>query len=112
MTDEEWQHLQQGLSGQLQEKDSSLRIKSQRFWAALCNNDVEFNHKEQLVNSILSMTLADIKTFISDILSSDSNPDRLLLVSNEENTYRANKNKKQTIINNINDFTKNCQRKY
>ena len=35
MTAEQWQHLQTGLAGQLQEKDTNLRIKSQRFWSAI-----------------------------------------------------------------------------
>ncbi len=111
MTDEEWHQLQLGLSGQLQEKDNSLRIKSQRFWAALCNNDFDFNHKEQLVAAILSITLAEIKNFIAQNLTKQSAPDRLLLVSsNNKTTVSMNKN--CTIINNINDFSENCQRKY
>jgi len=111
MSNEEWQHLQHGLSGQLQEKDSSLRIKSQRFWAALCNNDIEFNHKEQLVNSILSITLDEIKSFISQGLSNQSRPDRLLFVSSTDDQAWP-KTKENQIINNINDFANNCQRKF
>ena len=112
MTQEDWQHLQHGLAGQLQEKDSSLRIKSQRFWAALCNDDVEFNHKEKLVNTIMSLTLEDIKTFITEMLTSQSSPDRLLFISQSDENQTQTTNKNQTIINNINDFTKNCQRKF
>jgi len=111
MTDEEWQHLQQGLSGQLQENDSSLRVKSQRFWAALCNDDIEFNHKKQLINSILSITLHEIKIFITENLAVKSKPDRLLLVSSTDKVIHPI-TKDQTIINNISDFSKKCQRKY
>lgn len=112
MSAQEWQHLQHGLSGQLQEKDSSLRIKSQRFWAALCNDDIEFNHKEKLVNSILTLDMSDIIDFISGSLSKASNPDRLLFLSETKEVKISTNNKNQTIINNINDFTKICQRKY
>ena len=39
MADDNWHHLQHGLAGQLKEKDASLRVTSQRFWAAICNKD-------------------------------------------------------------------------
>ena len=111
MTDEEWQHLQHGLSGQLQEKDSSLRIKSQRFWAALCNKDIKFKHKEQLIDSILSITSTEITTFITECLMVKSQPDRLLFLSSiGKDTASITTNK--TIINNIHDFSQKCQRKF
>ncbi|MCJ8321833.1 MAG: insulinase family protein [Colwellia sp.] len=112
MSQQEWQHLQHGLSGQLLEKDSSLRIKSQRLWAALCNNDTEFNHKEQLVNSILAIDEQEVIDFISQSLSKASNPDRLLFISETKQFKIQSTDKNRIIINNINDFTKNCQRKY
>ena len=112
MGPQEWQHLKHGLSGQLQEKDSSLRIKSQRFWAALCNNDTEFNHKEQLVNSILSIDVQEVINFISASLSKKSNPDRLLFISETKDIKVSSKDKNQIIINNIKDFSENCQRKH
>ena len=111
MSSQEWQHLLQGLSGQLQEKDSNLRIKSQRFWAALCNEDFEFNHRKKLVNSILSITSNEIKVFITERLVVQSLPDRLLLVSSPTE-IKGVVNKNQTIINNINCFSEKCQRKY
>ena len=110
MTNEEWQHLQQGLSGQLQEKDRNLRIKSQRFWAALCSNDIGFNHRQQLIDSISAITLNEIKIFITERLTVKSHPDRLLIVSSKDKTIPS-RTKNQTIINNINDFTKKCQKK-
>ena len=81
LTDNDWSQLIQGLAGQLREKDNNLRIKSQRFWAAICNKDIMFNHKEQLVKSILSIELKEVRQFISDQLMKASSPDRLTLIS-------------------------------
>jgi len=81
ITDENWCHLIQGLAGQLEEKDSNLRIKSQRFWAAICNKDLMFSHKEQLLTAILSLTFEQVKTFIKEQLMATTNPDRLILTS-------------------------------
>jgi len=81
ITAENWQHLIQGLSGQLKEKDSNLRIKSQRFWAAICNKDTNFSHKEELLSEILSLNLNQVKSFIQEQLMAISKPDRLILIS-------------------------------
>jgi secreted Zn-dependent insulinase-like peptidase len=67
--DEAWQQIKQGLAGQLQEKDQSLRIKSQRFWAAICNNDDDFIHKEQLINEILLLEVDQVRDFIINKLA-------------------------------------------
>ena len=65
LTIDDWQEITKGLAGQLQEKDQNLRIKSQRFWAAICNKDTFFMHKEQLLEAITAVTLAQVKHFIS-----------------------------------------------
>ena len=79
--EQEWLHLLKGLTGQLQEKDHNLRIKSQRFWAAICNKDDNFNDKEQLLKAMLELTLTEVKSFVSKRLIQASQPDRLILYS-------------------------------
>ena len=81
LSDENWLHIQRGLASQLQEKDSSLRIKSQRFWASICNKEVAFDQKQKLIDVILSLTLSDIEAFISQQLTSNKNTDRIILTS-------------------------------
>ena len=76
-----WEHLKQGLAGQLLEKDSSLRIKSQRFWTALCNDETDFSHKKQLIETIKTVSLNDIKAFIKYNLIEKHQPDRISLLS-------------------------------
>ena len=78
---QEWQHLLQGLAGQLQEKDHNLRIKSQRFWAAICNKDDDFTDKEKLLNAMLSLTLTQVKNFVEEKLITACKPDRFILYS-------------------------------
>ena len=81
---DEWQHLTQGLASQLQEKDHNLRIQSQRFWAAICNKDDDFKHKENLLDALLSLTLAQVKTFVKNSLVSACKPDRFILYSQSD----------------------------
>ncbi|WDE13329.1 insulinase family protein [Thalassomonas haliotis] len=81
LSEQDWQHLQHGLAGQLQENDASLRIKSQRFWGAISNKDTEFKHKQNLIDAILALTFDEVKTFIRTQLFKSAAPDRLLLVT-------------------------------
>lgn len=71
ISDQVWEQIKSGLASQLQEKDQSLRIKSQRFWGAICNKDDEFNHKEKLIDEITSLRLTDVIGFIKDKLITD-----------------------------------------
>ena len=116
MSDENWLHLINGLAGQLQEKDNNLRIKSQRFWAAICNKDLAFTHKEQLVTAILSLKLEQVKCFIKDQLMTITNPDRIIL-SSMKNINSASIQKLQhelngEIISKVDDFIEKNKRKY
>lgn len=87
MATEDWNHLQHGLASQLQEKDSNLRIKSHRFWSAICNKEnndnkeIDFNQKQKIINEVLSLTLADILSFIDEHLNKLNMPDRITLAS-------------------------------
>ncbi|NMP14762.1 insulinase family protein [Thalassotalea sp. Y01] len=90
VNDNEWTHLKQGLIGQLQEKDTSPRIKSQRYWMSICNKDFDFDQKERLMAAIESIQLKDIGAFIKARLSSKSDPDKICLASvkhGDELTY-------------------------
>ena len=111
LSGDNWLNIQQGLASQLQEKDSSLRIKSQRFWASICNKEIAFDQKQKLIEVILSLTLSDIHEFISQQLTSNKNTDRIILTSHQDNEQG---NKGETLQPNetIKEILKNCQRKY
>jgi len=116
LTENDWLSLINSLAGQLQQKDNNLRGKSQRFWAEICNKDLKFIHKTQLIKAILSLTSEDILSFIKKELSSLSSPDRIILIS----TPLDNSNLQQNILENLNgkvilksdDFIRECKIKY
>ncbi len=116
ISDENWLHLINGLAGQLQEKDNNLRIKSQRFWAAICNKDLTFSHKEQLVSAILTLSFEQVKSFIKDQLMTIANPDRIILSSmktiNSTITQNIQHELNGEIIIKPNDFIEKSKRKY
>ncbi|NQY64270.1 MAG: insulinase family protein [Alteromonadaceae bacterium] len=109
MSEDDWQHLQQGLASQLQEKDASLRIKSQRFWVAICNKDTTFSHKTELINAILALTLSDISLYIKECLVKTATTDRITLISFPNEEFRIKNNLSGE---NIDEITQFCQRKY
>ena len=116
VSDENWLHLINGLAGQLQEKDNNLRIKSQRFWAAICNKDLTFSHKEQLVTAILSLNFEQVKNFIKNQLMAIANPDRIILSSmkiiNPAIEKKIQHEFNGEIISKANDFIEKSKRKY
>ena len=112
MAQEEWQHLQQGLAGQLQEKDASLRIKSQRFWGAICNEDKEFSHKAELITAIVNLSLEDIKFFIQLQLMNSGTPDRISLITFQDEKEFQETPVSGNIIEQVEEFSSFCQRKY
>ncbi|TYK64941.1 insulinase family protein [Colwellia echini] len=111
INDDQWQHLQHGLASQLQEKDNNLRIKSQRFWGAICNKDQEFNKKSLLLQAVLSLSLEQIKVFVKEHLISASKPDRFILYSQSDLLEQAQKPDGK-VITDIDAFIKSSPFKY
>ena len=115
-TQNDWLQLTQGLAGQLQEKDNNLRIKSQRFWAAICNKDVSFSHINQLINVILTIKFEEIITFIQTQLMTTFHADRVILMSTPTDDLdftqkiEAKLKKKKIIASDY--FIKKSKRKY
>lgn len=112
INEQEWQQLKYGLASQLQEKDTSLRIKSQRFWLAICNKDANFDHKDALVEAILHLSLKEIKTFVTNHLVKSHNRDRISLISLKNEQEISNKEHLTSKIKYVADFAKINLRKY
>lgn len=115
--EEQWQFLKQGLAGQLMEKDTSLRIKSQRFWGAICNQDFEFNHKQKMIDTILNVQRSDLEALITENQKQPNDSEyrnRITLVSSLQDvtTFNTNTTLSGQVIANCDEFTKNCKRKY
>tara|TARA_R110000744_G_scaffold66320_1_gene135469 strand:+ start:5049 stop:7844 length:2796 start_codon:yes stop_codon:yes gene_type:complete len=109
---EHWQHLQFGLASQLQEKDSNLRIKSQRYWAAICNKEASFSQKQKLISIIESLSITDVAEFLQQNFHGTESKDRLSLLSYENSVQLEAMAKNITINENIETLLKKCQRKY
>jgi secreted Zn-dependent insulinase-like peptidase len=113
LSEQDWLDLRHGLAGQLQETENSLRIKSQQFWAGICNNDLQFSHKKQLIDAILVLKVEEIITFINEHLLSLSNPDRIILMSSPtENLNLVQEKLKSKEIIKPEDFIKIKRIKY
>ena len=108
---QEWSHLQQGLAGQLQEKDTSLRIRSQRFWAALCNGDNSFTHKQKVIDAILSLELSDILDFIKNTIYPKNGCDRINLLTFSDDEQKNKIGNKMPLISTPPEITNLFERK-
>ncbi len=117
LPEQQWQFLKQGLAGQILEKDSSLRIKSQRFWGSICNQDYFFDQKQKMIDTIMAVERTDLENLITEEQnkSSDSGyQNRVTLVSTtqEVNKFSTNNTLSGQIVIDCEDFTKNSKRKY
>ncbi len=114
---QQWQTLKEGLAGQLQEKDASLRVKSQRFWSAICNKDLDFKHRAKMIEAIISVERADLEAFIANNqqqMIGNEYYNRVTLVSSEDNVsnFEAKNTLSGQIVTDCETFTKNCARKF
>ncbi|SEK45138.1 Secreted Zn-dependent peptidases, insulinase-like [Colwellia chukchiensis] len=112
LPNEHWQHLQAGLSGQLQEKDTNLRIKSQRYWAAICNQDTSFTQKQELINTIEGLSIDEVIAFIEQHFSPEKAHDCLALVSYENKAQLAAMKNQFSYHHDSEVLLKKYQRKY
>ncbi|NMP32996.1 peptidase M16 [Thalassotalea sp. M1531] len=116
ISEQQWLTFKHGLAAQLKEKDTSLRTKSQRFWAAICNKDFEFNRKQLLIESIEKVTLADISSFLNELIRCDEHHhyiERVTLVSSDNiNDLTHWQSRVAEIVLMPQEFTQNSKRKY
>ena len=112
MTEQEWQQLQMGLAGQLQEKDTSLRIRSQRFWAAICNGDLEFSQKQQVISALLALTFDDILAFIKQVLIKTASTERINFLSFPDKKSHHEYRNLTSSLSSIDEISKFYTRKY
>ena len=109
---EHWQHLQFGLASQLQEKDTSLRIKSQRYWATICNKEESFTQKQKLITVIERLSINDVSEFIQQHFHGKKAKDYLSLLSYENNAQLAAMTTNQSIDNDFEALLKKSHKKY
>ncbi|MDR8523351.1 insulinase family protein [Shewanella fidelis] len=80
ITNEQWEATKNGLVNQLLIKDSSLKVRSQRYWSSIGNKDYSFNQRELVAEQIKQLTRADLIKFIMQRMRT-KHCDRLVLFS-------------------------------
>ncbi len=65
MTKEQWDRTKQGLLVQIKEKDKNLRLRSQRYWLSLNNQDTSFQMQTKLADTLHQLSHQEIIEFTS-----------------------------------------------
>lgn len=68
---EQWQIQKQGLKTHISEKDKNLRLRSQRLWLAIGNQDHTFNMQKKLLSALEALTIDEIKAYIRETFNDD-----------------------------------------
>lgn len=84
ITQEEWEKTKQGLIKQLQEQDTNLKSRSQRYWASIANKDYSYNQREKVAEYITHITRTELIKFIMTKMRTQY-ADRLVLFNTGEN---------------------------
>lgn len=84
---EHWQRQLEGLISQWLEKDTSLRLKSQRLWVSVGTGDFNFDKHIQVANALKELTPAELCDFANAKLRTSSDADRLIIYA-----YKDDKN--------------------
>lgn len=71
--DAEFALAKQSLTQQLTEKDTSLRVRSQRLWSAITQQDHDFSRLNRIAAAITNMSLEDFSTQIKQLINNSSN---------------------------------------
>ncbi|AOT07385.1 insulinase family protein [Pseudoalteromonas luteoviolacea] len=66
-----WTDVKSSLQSQIAEKDKNLRLRSQRFWIAIGNEDHTFTMQAQLLEALEHLTFSELKDFIFTVTKKD-----------------------------------------
>ncbi len=72
LSNEEWEQSKEALYHQIAEQDKNLRLRSQRFWLAICNGDHLFEMPERLLESLADLTLEELREYAQRTFSEKS----------------------------------------
>lgn len=111
-SEQDWHQLKQGLAGQLQEMAPNIHVKSQRFWAAICNKDLEFADKDQLIEVIKQLSKEQTLQFIQSHLDKSNSPDRVVLNTSQIAALDMQDHGADQVISDRDALVNNNKRKY
>lgn len=98
-----WPTIQQNLVKQLEERDLTLSMKSQRLWVSLGTQDLEFNRNSKLAARIKTLSFEEIQAF-ADQLAKRERCGELVLYSSGK--FKAIPTLQKRTINSIAEFKK------
>ena len=97
MDEIQWQRNCSGLKSQVNTRDTSARRQATRHWTSICNRDIDFSHRDRILDAIDQLTPETLLSFIEETLIS-SQADRLIMMTGDQpqSPHRA--------IDNIEEF--------
>ncbi|BBN80826.1 peptidase M16 [Pseudoalteromonas sp. A25] len=78
LSEEAWWDAKQALRLQIAEKDKNLRLRAQRFWIAITNDDHQFNMQKRLVKQLDALEKKELIHYIKEVFS-HAHPKAVLL---------------------------------
>ena len=96
-----WPTIQQNLIKQLEERDLTLSMKSQRLWVSLGTQDLGFNRNTKLAERVKSLSFEEIQDFAHQLAKRERCGELVLFSKGKFETIPTNE--KRT-INSISQF--------
>jgi secreted Zn-dependent insulinase-like peptidase len=96
MSEQEWSQIKEALMMQILDKDKNLRLKSQRFWLAISNNNGQFDMQEKLKMTLLQLSKTQLASYTCNLFKNHSVRLELSTNIHREKT-RDKENKKQAL---------------
>ncbi|MBQ4860941.1 insulinase family protein [Pseudoalteromonas sp. MMG013] len=78
MSHEQWLNAKAALRLQVAEKDKNLRLRAQRFWVAITNDDHSFSMQKKLITELDNLTKQAFTDFVLRIFSAEHPKIRLM----------------------------------
>ncbi|MBD1581500.1 insulinase family protein [Pseudoalteromonas sp. S16_S37] len=69
LDDEAWRDTKRALRLQIAEKDKNLRLRAQRFWIAITNDDHQFNMQKRLVKQLDTLQKEQLISYVNKVFS-------------------------------------------
>lgn len=85
LSDLDWHQIKMGLLTQIQEEDKNLRVRSQRYWLSLNNNDLTFDMQNRLATCLNSLTKQQLADFCKQVFNVNSIKMTLLSEQSKKN---------------------------
>ncbi|QJR79861.1 peptidase M16 [Alteromonas pelagimontana] len=99
-----WSTIQQNLLKQLEERDLSMSMKSQRLWVSLGMNDLQFNRNTLLAECVSKLTFEDIQAYATKLANRELFGELVLFASGKFSPMETDPS---TTLNDIAEFKRN-----